>query len=407
MAKWRYGKDTDKFEKVGKMKKRKKTQVNAELSDSFEKQEADWDLSNDAFAGRVVEVHKRYAFVSVEKNVGEVDTRDVWLAEVARKFLVADRSERNFVSVGDRVLCVPSEDVKIELAKDLPRCIIQSLSPRKSKISRIDPHQKTLEHILASNMDQLMIVASVLNPKIKWGLIDRYIVMAESEGIDTIIVLNKKDLLESEAKPDYREDFYKILKIYQGLGYPVFLVQANAEDAGQEKSIVEIKQMLAGKITLLSGHSGVGKSSLVNIFSPEIVQAIEENPDIFYKGRHTTSYASFIKLGTGGYAIDTPGIRSFTFAEKSSIELSNCFVEMRPYLGKCKYRECKHIEEPGCVIQDAVAEGKISEWRYRSYIGILLGATGREGRIRDMDIEMETELDFESEFVLDIEDLNE
>ena len=387
MAKWRYGKDTDKFEKTSKFKKRKKTHVNVELTESFEKLEKDWDLTQkDAFIGRVVEVHKRYCFVSVENEYGKIDTRDVWLAEVVRKFLVADRNERNFVAVGDRVLCHPSEDVDIELAKDLPRCIIQNLSPRTSKISRIDPHQKSLEHVLASNMDQLMIVASVLHPKVKWGLIDRYIVMAESEGIGTILVLNKKDLIDSDPKEEFKEEFLKTLKIYQDLGYPVFFVQASADDARNDEEIKRLQAMLVGKITLLSGHSGVGKSSLVNLFTPEIVQPVEENPDIFYKGRHTTTYASFIKLGTGGYTIDTPGIRSFTFDEKSSIELSHCFIEMRPYIGKCKFRECKHIDEPECVIQEAVAEGKISEWRYRSYIGILLGATGREGRMRDIDI---------------------
>jgi ribosome biogenesis GTPase len=387
MAKWRYGKDTDKFEKISKFKKRKKTHVNVELTESFEKAEKEWDLTqNDAFIGRVVEVHKRYCFVSVENERGQIDTRDVWLAEVVRKFLVADRNERNFVAVGDRVLCHPSEDVDIELAKDLPRCIIQHLSPRTSKISRIDPHQKTLEHVLATNMDQLMIVASVQHPKVKWGLVDRYIVMAESEGIGTILVLNKKDLIDADPREEFKEEFLATLKIYQDLGYPVFFVQASADDAGENEDIKRLQNLLVDKVTLLSGHSGVGKSSLVNLFAPEIVQPVEENPDIFYKGRHTTTYASFIKLGTGGYVIDTPGIRSFTFDEKSSIELSHCFIEMRPYLGKCKFRECKHMDEPECVIRQAVTEGKISEWRYRSYIGILLGATGREGRMRDIDI---------------------
>jgi ribosome biogenesis GTPase len=387
MGKWRYGKDTDNFEKISKFKKRKKTHVNVELTESFEKSEKDWDLTQkDAFIGRVVEVHKRYCFVSVENERGQIDTRDVWLAEVVRKFLVADRNERNFVAVGDRVLCHPSEDVNIELAKDLPRCIIQHLSPRVSKISRIDPHQKTLEHVLATNMDQIMIVASVQHPKVKWGLIDRYIVMAESEGIGSILVLNKKDLIDADPKEEFKEEFLATLKIYRDLGYPVFFVQASADDASEDEDIKSLQSLLVDKVTLLSGHSGVGKSSLVNLFAPEIVQPVEENPDIFYKGRHTTTYASFIKLGTGGYVIDTPGIRSFTFDEKSSIELSYCFIEMRPYLGQCKFRECKHLDEPECVIRQAVTEGKISEWRYRSYIGILQGATGREGRMRDIDI---------------------
>ena len=114
---------------------------------------------------------------------------------------------------------------------------------------------------------------------------------------------------------------------------------------------------------------------------------MEEDDNIFYKGRHTTSFASFIKLGTGGYVIDTPGIRSFTFEEKTAIELSHCFVEFRPLLGKCKYRECRHMDEPDCKVLAAVAAGTISRWRYKSYLGILLGATGREGRIRDLPLD--------------------
>ena len=137
----------------------------------------------------------------------------------------------------------------------------------------------------------------------------------------------------------------------------------------------------------MSGHSGVGKSSLINRFRPEIVQEVEPNSDIFYKGRHTTTYASFLKLGTGGSVIDTPGIRSFLLGERSSIDLSYAFVEMRPYLGQCKFRECRHIDEPDCQVLAAKERGEISERRYKSYLGLLLGDTGREGRIRDLDEE--------------------
>src|SRR5690606_33316642 len=141
------------------------------------------------------------------------------------------------------------------------------------------------------------------------------------------------------------------------------------------------------KITVLSGHSGVGKSTLVNLFEPEIIQAVEENSDIFYKGRHTTSYASFIKLNQGGYIIDTPGIRSFALEKLEPIDLAYGFKEIRAFLGKCKYRECRHIEEPGCAVKEAVDTGSIFERRYHSYAGILLGTTGREGRTREEDME--------------------
>jgi len=389
MARWRH-KDIDGLERIGKIRKKSRKKTHAgDLHENFELKPSQWQLGGDngAFAARVVEVHKRYAFVSTEAEAGKVDTRDVWLAEVARKFLVAERAERNFVAVGDRVLCTPDREQTVQAKLDLPKCVIQNLAPRTAKIARLDPHTPSRAHVLATNMDQLLVVASYQSPRVKWGLIDRYLVLAESEGIDAIIVLNKADLLETQSKEEFVADCKQMVEIYRGLGYEVLSVQANAKFAEQEPEFLRLGRLLKGKITLLSGHSGVGKSSVVNLYRPEIVQAVEEDDDIFYKGRHTTSFASFIKLGKGGYVIDTPGIRSFTFEEKGAIELSHCFVEFRPLLGQCKYRECRHLDEPECLIRKKVEEGLISKWRYQSYLGILLGATGREGRIRDLPLE--------------------
>lgn len=389
MARWQH-KDPDRLEKMGRVRKRqKKTHVSSDLQEDYESPESEWALGgkDGSFAARVVEVHKRYAFVSSEPEVGKVQTHDVWLAEVARKYLVADRLERNFVAVGDRVLCTPATTLKIEVKSDLPKCVIQHLAPRRARIARLDPHTPTRLHVLATNMDQVMIVASYLSPTVKWGLIDRYLVLAESEGVGAIIVLNKLDLLEQDTDADFVARCVEMESIYSKLGYPFFSLTAGDPSREDKRKIKEIKALLAGKVTLLSGHSGVGKSTLVNLYDPEIVQPVEENSDIFYKGRHTTTYASFIKLGTGGFVIDTPGIRSFTFDEKSAIELSHCFVEFRPFLGQCKYRECRHLEEPECVIRTAVEEGKISRVRYKSYLAILLGASGREGRIRDLPLD--------------------
>ncbi len=381
MAKWR-GKNPENLEKHGKIRKRSIKKSHVEQLEKFEKSEDDWDTSKEGFAARVVEVHKRYAFVSTEPVKGEVNTRDVWLATVARKFLQSERVERNFVAVGDRVLCTPAENAP-DSSEDLPRCVIQSLAPRSACLSRLDPHIPDLRHVIAANTEQLLVVGSLLKPKIKWGLIDRYLVLAEFEGIVPVVVLNKYDLVMSEGTAELKQEVDSMVSLYRSIGYTVVTTTATQDNAIESDGIVQIMKLLEGKITLLSGHSGVGKSTLINLFDPEIVQDVEPNDDIFYKGRHTTSYASFIKLGSGGYAIDTPGIRSFTFPALSSIDLSHCFIEMRPFLGGCKYRECRHLEEPDCVIRQAVEDGKISKWRYRSYQGILLGASGREGRIRD------------------------
>ena len=232
----------------------------------------------------------------------------------------------------------------------------------------------------------LVIVASLIDPKVKWGLIDRYLTLAESEGLNAVIVLTKKDLLDDPSVEDYKEECLEYVKIYQDIGYEVHMVQANVEADSGHESIETIRNIFRDKICLVSGHSGVGKSSLVNLLEPEIEQEVEED-EIFYKGRHTTTYSSLIKLGAGGYVVDTPGIRSFLIEERDHHELAYCFKELRPFLGKCKYRECRHIDEPDCAVKQAVADGHVSEWRYKSFLAILLGATGREGRMRDIVIE--------------------
>jgi ribosome biogenesis GTPase / thiamine phosphate phosphatase len=383
---WRvFEKDEDGFDRQSRMKPRtKKSSKAAQLDQAFELPEEQWlERHPDSFAARVVEVHKRYAFVSPEPTVGQIQTRDVWLATIARKFLQAKQGERNFIVVGDRVACTPTSTSDAGVVTDLPQCVMQQLSPRRSLIKRIDPMRSDLEHVLASNVDQLLIVASYVGPTVKWGLIDRYLVLAELQGIRPIIVLNKKDLLRAEDQA-FQDEVKHHEKVYKDLGYLVYSLQANSESARKSPDVTELRFELKGRISMLSGHSGVGKSSLVNLFQPELVQAVEKNDDIFYKGRHTTSYASFLKLGTGGYVIDTPGIRSFVLQDLNHRELSEGFIEFRNFTGQCKYRECRHLEEPECAVRAAAASGAIDARRYQSYKGILQGTTGREGRTREM-----------------------
>lgn len=386
---WRqFEQDDERFDRVTRMKPReRKSSKASNLDEEFEVEESKWaEKCDNGFAARVVEVHKRYAFVSPETEEGNVKTRDVWLATIARKFMQAKRQQRNFIVVGDRVLCTQTSEDHAGVVTDLPQCVIQNLAPRRSLIKRIDPQRSDMEHVLASNVDQLLIVASYLSPTVKWGLIDRYLVLAELQGIRSIIILNKKDLL-SEEKQQFKDDCTTNINVYRSMGYKVYSVQANATLAKKNIDVQELKMDLRGKISMLSGHSGVGKSSLVNLFEPELVQAVEKNDDIFYKGRHTTSYASFIKLGTGGCVIDTPGIRSFVLQEVSHRELAAGFIDFKPFLGGCKYQACRHLDEPGCAIKQAAEDGLISSRRYESYKGILQGTTGREGRTRDMDFQ--------------------
>jgi ribosome biogenesis GTPase len=403
MARWKYrdGDDTDDLAKTAKMRPRKRSAKlkKSDADDTFELSEEKWPDIEGTFAARVVEVHKRYVFVSKEETIGNIDTTDVWLGRIARKFLTADRAERNFVAVGDRVLCRAAEDREIETSSDLPQCVVLNISPRKSKISRVDPALEDREHVLATNVEQLLIVASYLAPRIKWGLIDRYIVLAEAERIEPILIFNKKDLLEEKraTHPEFYEECADHAAYYRSLGYKVFSVQANDIDKKTKK---ELEEIFSGKISLLSGHSGVGKSSLVNLFNPEIIQDVEPDSDIFYKGRHTTSYASFIRLSKDGYAIDTPGVRSFLIQERDPIELSYGFLELRALMGSCAFRECRHVDEPDCAILKAVEDGKIPQWRYKNYLGIMLRNTGREGHVKtragrndDFDFDIEDEGD--------------
>lgn len=373
----------EKFEKKEKIRRNRGRSSDAgkkQLSDEFTLDEDKWPpyLEKGYFAGRVMEVHKRYVFVSPEPTSGEIATNDVWLASVARKHLLAQQQERNFCCVGDKVLCIPEKFTAIGQDEDLPSCIVAFRAPRTSKVARLDPLNQDREHVLAANMNQLVIVASYVYPKVKWGLIDRYLVLAEEQELPASIVLNKKDLLTQQS-PALQKQCDEYLDLYQRLGYPVISVSALNPDADDRAALAKL---FGGKISLLSGHSGVGKSSLINLHAPEIIQAVEDE-EILRKGRHTTSFASLLRLEGGGYVIDSPGIRSFLLRKRTSVDLTWCFVEMRPLLNHCKFRECQHLVEPDCAIKKAVAEGRISPLRYRSYVGLLTGAESREGRISD------------------------
>ncbi len=412
-----YDEDGD-FDELAKVEKiNKKSHGKSKTVESPFVPEENWiKISGKAgFGARVVEVHKRYCFISTEKEPGKINTRDVWLATVAKRYLTLQREERNFICVGDRVLCVPDSKQPTTSDRDdhLPRCVIEAVAPRKSQLSRVDPLISDRRHVLASNVDQLLVIASYLDPLIKWGLIDRYLVLAELEHLPAIVVLNKADLLIEKGEPDFVEQCRIKAEAYREMGYQVLEIQANDSKFKKSDVFKEIKTLLKDKISIVSGHSGVGKSTIVNLFKPEIIQVVEPDSNIFYKGRHTTSYASFIKLGTGGYLIDTPGIRSFVIETLAAKDLAFGFRDIHPYAGKCKFRGCRHLDEPDCAVRQAVDDGKIKDWRYKSYKGILLGTTGREGRMRDQhqdsSIDLLSELSELSEFsdLPDIEDMTD
>ena len=333
--------------------------------------------------GRVIEVQKRNVFIAEEGKDGLPQTENLWFCSVAKRHFQRAHKERNFVVVGDRILFEP--DIHLEfndegepLNTELPLGVIQHALNRTSKISRKDPMHPEWEHIMLANIDLIAIVASILNPEVRWGLIDRFLVQAELENVRAIIILNKHDLLSTEklATKEFIAKYNRRVEIYREIGYEVVEISALKRKKYLDQ-IKHIRQLFKGKLVGFAGHSGVGKSSLVNLMKPEFEQIVDENPEIFYKGRHTTTYNSLLQLGIGAYAIDTPGIRSFQIDPVDAITLSSCFPEFRNI--RCKYRECAHDLESECNIKKAVTAGKISQERYRSYLGILKGVSFREG----------------------------
>ena len=375
-------KNLDKLAKKEKIIKKKQIKSNEKQNkkDFTILSEQDWQSYQEQgfFSARVVEVQKKYVFLAPEKKLLEIETKDVWLATIAKKFLQNVRTQRNFIVVGDRVLCKPSSQATSE---DFPQCTIEYRAPRSTEISRIDPLLSNREHVLACNITQIVIVASYLNPKVRWGLIDRFLVEAEHENVKPSIILNKSDLLLDDeiSSDEFREECKSYEELYRSLGYRVLSFDA-LRAAEDDEEHDKLEGLFNNQMSLMVGHSGVGKSSITNLLGPEIEQDVEDE-EVSRRGRHTTTYTSLLKLDIGGFIIDSPGIKSFILQELDPYSLSWGFVEMRPFLGACRYRKCTHNVEPGCQVKTAVEEGKISQRRYQSYLSLLLDESGREGRL--------------------------
>lgn len=383
------------FKKIEKIKKEKRSVrgriIDDWIIDSFKSELSEKDfqaylknlLKNGMRRGRVIEVQKRNVFIAEEDENGFPETENLWLCSIAKRHFQRAHKERNFVVVGDRILFEPNADLQFDndgqpIDSELPRGVVQHAFRRINKISRKDPMHAEWDHVMLVNIDLIVIVASVLHPEVRWGLIDRFLVQSEIEKIPPLIILNKVDLLKNKkiADKEFIENYNRRVEIYRSIGYEVIEICAiNPKNCLD--NIKKLKKIFKGKLIGFAGHSGVGKSSILNLMKPEFEQIVDENSDIFYKGRHTTTYNSLLRLNIGAYAIDTPGIRSFHIHNYDAITLSYCFPEFRQF--KCKYRECAHDHEPQCSIKQAVENGKISPERYRSYLGILKGLSFREG----------------------------
>lgn len=276
-------------------------------------------------------------------------------ARIKGKFKIDNITSTNPIAVGD-VVDVERQDTEEGAV------IINSIDERKNYITRQSPHNKHQHHIIASNLDQSILFATLKAPKTSQGFIDRFLVASEAYRVPAVIVFNKSDLYKKKEE----EKFDELKFIYERNGYRVLLMSLE-----QRKGIDEVKNLLKNKITLLSGHSGVGKSSFINIVFPELLLKTQNVSDWSGKGLHTTTFAEMFDLPEGGKIIDTPGLREFALMDIEKNELSHYFPEMKSLVNKCRFNNCMHIDEPECAVKLAIEEGKISAARYVSYLNIL------------------------------------
>lgn len=277
------------------------------------------------------------------------------------KFKLENKKISNPVAVGDQVLMIEDQG-------DASAMIISDILPRDNYIIRVSPKKKGHSHIIASNLDQAIIVATVGTPRTSLGFIDRFLVTAEAFRIPAVILCNKVDLLSEEEL----EGLKLKMKEYEQLGYKAIYTSAlNPSD------IESLKKNLKGKTSLLTGHSGVGKSTIINELIPEVNQKTTEISGYANKGVHTTTFAERFTVEHNTFIIDTPGIKELGLAEITSDELSHYFPELRDLLGLCKFNNCSHTHEPGCAIVEAYDAGKISQSRFDSYLSMLVGDDNR------------------------------
>jgi ribosome biogenesis GTPase len=268
-----------------------------------------------------------------------------------------DITSTNPIAVGDVV-----EIVREEGDANANNAMITEIVDRRNYIVRSSPHKKNQKHIVAANMDQAMLICTVKEPRTSNGFMDRFLVTAAAYHIPVVLVFNKRDIYKEKDL----DKFAELQALYEDIGYKVLLVSAETKD-GMDGLIDEMKD----KTTLMSGHSGVGKSSLINRLLPGLDLRTKAVSGWSGKGLHTTTYAEMYDLPAGGKLIDTPGVREFGVVDIPKTELSHYFLEMQPYISECQFNNCLHINEPGCAVKTAVNEGEIDVNRYVSYASIL------------------------------------
>lgn len=282
-------------------------------------------------------------------------------AKLRGKFKLEDKRATNPIAVGDKVELHLDE-------KEENSAVIDTILPRENYIIRKSVKKSAQHHIIAANIDLAVLIVTMSKPRTSIGFIDRYLVTAEAFRIPVLLVFNKADLMSDEEI-----EIYQVLEsIYKPIGYDTLLISAF-----KEENVEELHQKIIGKTVLIAGHSGVGKSTLLNKISPEIRQKTAEVSNFVNKGVHTTTFAEMFALDEETFLIDTPGIKELGLSEIEQDELDHYFPEMRAHLGKCRFNNCTHVHEPGCKIQELVNEGEIAISRFESYLSMLFNEDNR------------------------------
>jgi ribosome biogenesis GTPase / thiamine phosphate phosphatase len=283
-----------------------------------------------------------------------------WDCRLRGKFKMDGLRSTNPIAVGDKVIFLPEPDQDTG--------IIGEILERKNHVIRKSTNLSRKSQVIAANLDQALLIATLHVPRTSTGFIDRFLVNCEAYSVKARIVFNKVDLYE---KPEL--DFLdQLTEIYRPLGYECLRVSAT-----KGTGLSEFRELLQGKTTLLSGHSGVGKSTLVNAIEPTLNLKTMQISLVHLKGKHTTTFAEMFPLSIGGFIIDTPGIKEFGLVDFENWELCHYFPEMRDLFNLCRFNNCTHQHEPGCAVKEQVESGQISGTRYSNYLNILSGEDNR------------------------------
>ena len=281
----------------------------------------------------------------------KTDDGDLLNCRIRGKFRMQDIKSTNPIVVGDRV----------KLSQEEESFLIDELFDRKNIIVRKSVNLSKQTHILASNIDQAILVVTMLSPQTSTGFIDRFLVSAQAYGVDVVILFNKTDLYDKATLALLEER----RSIYEKIGYRCLSKSTLNDD------LSDIKELMKAKVNVISGHSGVGKSTLLNSIQPNLNITTQEISEQHQQGQHTTTFSEMHELDFGASIIDTPGVRGFGLIEMNKYELGDYFVEFFKLKSDCKFNNCLHINEPKCAVKLALENGEIAPSRYKNYLNML------------------------------------